>query len=620
MKRQLILVQLTLLSFFILLCNNETVHANVAKAPQLQGIDQNTTTIYLNGVSGNDANDGTTTATAVKTFAKAKELATTYQGITTIFVTGTVPISGDISLAGTNAIIKREAAFNGFLLNVALNQTATLSEITIDGNSQQATGANLSLINARGTLNIKNGTILQNNHLASTTARREGGAILCRGCTINMTAGIIQNNTANWGGGIMLKDGAKFNMSGGTIQDNHVINGPDMAAWNDAASGGGVCLYEGATFNLSGSALLQNNTSEEVGGGISVGTMEVSFGSNLLVMTGGTINGNTSGATGGGIFIQAAYGARESKATITGGYITNNGMLGTGITNFLFGGGGIYVNGYDFESFKNGELFLKNAVITDNEAEISGGGYAGCPISETKVYLTEGGAFYQNRANEAKDIYLLSATIGFGAHGGNPEYFISNTMLGGVPYHWKYSDGTEVPLNKLFGILTGEGVSLGLYTDETGNANTANLAKVFITGNTSATRGGGIGSNGNVTIGTEDETTEIAVSKNWDDEDNKLGLRPESIEIELWRKISGSSDDPVYIGFETIKPDVDGNWSLTFLNLPANNGSLDLYEYSIRERVVSGYSPVISGDAATGFEIINRKPVLPDTGFPVLYP
>jgi predicted outer membrane repeat protein len=193
-------------------------------------------------------------------------------------------------------------------------------------------------------------------------------------------------------------------------------------------------------------------------------------------------------------------------------------------------------------------------------------------------------------------------------------------MLGGVPYHWKYSDGTEVPLNKLFGILTGEGVSLGLYTDETGNANTANLAKVFITGNTSATRGGGIGSNGNVTIGTEDETTEIAVSKNWDDEDNKLGLRPESIEIELWRKISGSSDDPVYIGFETIKPDVDGNWSLTFLNLPANNGSLDLYEYSIRERVVSGYSPVISGDAATGFEIVNRKPVLPDTGFPVLYP
>lgn len=85
-------------------------------------------------------------------------------------------------------------------------------------------------------------------------------------------------------------------------------------------------------------------------------------------MTGGTIDGNSAGATGGGIFVQAAYTGiisnLESKANITARYITNNKMLNSGITNSLFGGGGIYVNGYDFDGFSNGELFLENVIIT----------------------------------------------------------------------------------------------------------------------------------------------------------------------------------------------------------------------------------------------------------------
>ena len=46
----------------------------------------------------------------------------------------------------------------------------------------------------------------------------------------------------------------------------------------------------------------------------------------------------------------------KSEATITAGYITNNVMNNEGVTNSAFGGGGIYVNGYDFNGFKNGHL------------------------------------------------------------------------------------------------------------------------------------------------------------------------------------------------------------------------------------------------------------------------
>ena len=46
------------------------------------------TEIYLDGVNGDDTKDGSNTANAVKTFEKAKEIATANQSISTIWVTG----------------------------------------------------------------------------------------------------------------------------------------------------------------------------------------------------------------------------------------------------------------------------------------------------------------------------------------------------------------------------------------------------------------------------------------------------------------------------------------------------------------------------------------------------
>ena len=63
-------------------------------------------------------------------------------------------------------------------------------------------------------------------------------------------------------------------------------------------------------------------------------------------------------------------------------------MTGRGATDKMFGGGGIYVNG--LSQSLQAVLNLKNALITDNEAAIAGGGYASCPVSTTNIFEKDG--------------------------------------------------------------------------------------------------------------------------------------------------------------------------------------------------------------------------------------
>ena len=581
-----------------------TIHAFVRRnAPEA------ISAIYLNGQNGDDSKDGTTAKNAVKTFAKAKELATENQNITTIYITGTVNVSGEVTLKGTNAVVKREASFNGYLMQVGNTATATFSDIRIDGNrnSEEATGTTKSLINSTGTLNIQDGTVLQNNTLTNLGYfQATGGAIHTDkgngNSVINMTGGIIRNNTANYGGGIFLNY-STMNFSGGSIQNNAAIDGTSSAGKGYAA-GGGITVYDGSTLNLSGNAEIKNNTSENIGGGISIGTGVGSNGADVLNMTGGTISGNSAGSGGGGILVQAGYTDKYGTANISGGTISDNRMTGEGTGNNAFGGGGIYVNGYSscISGYHNGVLNLTNAVIKENTASMQGGGYASCPNSETHIYVKNGVALYANEAESADEIYILASSA-YGPHSGDPIYSIAPSMLGGTPYNWKYEDGSEVPLNKLDGqLLAINNESLSLHTDVGSDSNAESLAKVVITGNTSATRGAGIGSNGTVNMG-EQDTIEIQVTKKWND--TGTGTLPEQITVRLYRNGSNTDKEPVYIGKETIKPDSEGNWKLTFTNLPKEDNAGNLYEYSVKEDPVDGFTAAVTGNQSDGFTITN---------------
>ncbi|MDO5044040.1 MAG: Cna B-type domain-containing protein [Coriobacteriia bacterium] len=579
-------------------------------------------TLYLNGESGDDALDGFESETAVKSFEEAKARVLANRFITEIIVQGTTPIEGDISLAGTNAKIIRDSpdeenSYGDYLFSVPSGKTATLSHIEIDGNSEgnKEVTKSLILVNKKATLNIQDGAILKNNHIRNLGDKEtNGGAIAAYSAKINMSGGSVENNKAVLGGGIYLSQ-SNMDFIGGTIQNNESQRAYDSYGDVHYSAGGGVLLREKSVLKMSGSAQVLNNHSAEVGGGISVNSTHTG-GDCVFYMDGGIIDGNSSGSCGGGIFIQAGYlGLNPSKAYISAGKITNNIMDGTGYRNNYFGGGGIYVNGAPWSGVEgsNGELYLTNAIITDNTAEVFGGGYAACPITKTKIYVTDGAAIYNNQADKGKDVYVL-CSFALGLHSGTPQYELSKRMLGGVPYQWKNDDGSLLAEAEYEGTLTAEGETLSLYTDEKGSELTQALAKVIISGNKSATRGGGIGSNGTVVIGTEADTIEVPVKKIWAGDEDAIDARPDQIKISLIASVKLEKDGKEQLVENIIDQQIlnkENGWSYTFTHLPKTSNGKET-SYRVEEEPVEGYSATISGSAEEGFILTNTK-TPPDT-------
>lgn len=604
----------------------QAIVLSAAKAPTAPA---RSTPIYVNGSTGDDSNSGTAPTLAVKTFAKAKQLLEASGG-EVIYVLGALRVSGD---AGTweldGKTLARGDGYHGELIRLAKDAVLTLKDIVLDGRGDEsqtgvATGSDGgggSLVGVYGgTLTVGEDAILQNNSIESRGHwyPEGGGAVFANNGTVNVEGGTIRNNEAVLGGGIFGINNSVINMSNGTIEGNRAIEGASTSLpISYGGNGGGICAADGTHVNLSGGTI-SNNSAFERGGGISMGTYYASWNySPVLTMTGGTVSGNTAGSSGGGIFVQAGYSESGNSGTpthaiayITGGDITDNAMTGEGDGNKTFGGGGIYVNGYSsaYSAYRNGELYLTNVEVSGNSASSQGGGYAACPVSHTEINLTNGAAFYGNTTDSgnARELFIM-ASLAFGAHSGDPVYEISPSMLGGGAYRWVYDNGDEVPLNMLKGVLSAfwnQTLSLSndLAADDAGVQKALDLAKVHITGNTSVTRGGGIGSNGTVYIGKSVDTMEIPVSKTWDDAGDKDGLRPGSVAVNLYR-------DGEYVGYQVVKPDANGNWSMTFKNLPANDAEGHEYVYTVEEREVTGYTAMVTGSAASGFSIINTLAV-----------
>lgn len=594
--------------------------------------------VWVNGKTGDDANPGTE-AEPVKTFDRAKKLMEQYDS-DIIWVAGALQVNGTTETWDLDGkMIMRDGSYNGDLVQVTNKGNLTLKNIVLDGGCKNGAtgiasegdggggslvavrGGSNDAVNDRSTLTIGKGAILRNNVIrlankSDGSLPESGGGVFASHGNVNVEGGTITGNTAVYGGGICGVYDAKVTMSSGEILGNSAIKGSNsLVGSSGTGTGGGVCVWRGATMDFSGGTISGNKAFNR-GGGISVGGGNTFPYDNqsMLTMTDGTISNNEAGSAGGGIFVQSGvapdkgYGpATYCVAKITGGTLSGNAMTGKGNSSKEFGGGAIYVNGYNnTDIFHNGELYLEKAVITDNSASISGGGYAGCPVSVTNVCLTNGSVFYGNRTDNgnAREIYVLASSA-YGAHSGDPVYEVSPSMLGGGAYKWVYDDGTEVPLNKLAGTLSAmrqESLSLSNALDGSSIAvqKALGLAKVQITGNSSTTRGGGIGSNGSVFIGKELETTEVSVSKQWNDQNNADGQRPESVTIELYR-------DGEYVGYQTVKADADGNWSTTFKNLPKADTDGHEYIYSVKERTVEGYASEVSGNAKDGFVVTNTR-------------
>ena len=387
------------------------------------------TGIYLDQMHGDDANDGLTESTAVKTLEKANELANA-KGTRDIFLASVYQVTGTENWDLGGKTIHRYKLGSYMIELKDASASLTLQNVVIDGAQYSVAAENAaetdSIIKAAsgGTIELKSGAILENNKAAQFGS----GILANNGVKITMENGaVIRNNTnRNYelGGGIMIGNGSTFTMNGGEISGN-------------TANGGGVAII-GSTMVMNGGTISNNSTYKtsgqgSYGAGVYVADYANASGGDILFtptpasfeMNGGKITGNTALDYGGGVL---TFPQQNQKITIN---INNGEISGNKVTN---GSGGAVA-----AFFGVTELNIKGGTLTGNSAYQFGGGVFlyqatnvtifGGMISENKalrggggVCLREGSAVKQTGGSIENNV----AKVGGGIYSG------TYTMTGGV--------------------------------------------------------------------------------------------------------------------------------------------------------------------------------------------
>lgn len=372
-----------------------------------------------------------------------------------------------------------------------------------------------------------------------------GGIYADKGATLKLTGGIISGNATygnpinngedtgdgGYGGGVYTK-GANVTISGSACITNNRVN--DRITWdklynNGLLGGGGIACTHGGKLSIA-DGLITANYSHEAGGGVYAGFYSKNNGKNIsFEMTGGTIAGNESdNAEGGGLRVAGGEGGDNvgTTATINAGesgkiYITNNKTM-TGSTPNRggdWGGGGVFIQ-------KGGKLNIVKTLITQNDAGGWGGGIGACPTGETIVSHSNGAAIYNNTdhgyddhmsaggngKNEDSDSKYITSTF---KEAGHQDFFLvrkndSNKtvavvlgkMLGGGSAGWQGTcDNAKITIDANGGAEAKYMFGLEAHPTDDAIANAQLAATTIISGNFSYTHGGGIMTNGDLTVG-----------------------------------------------------------------------------------------------------------------------
>lgn len=456
--------------------------------------------------------------------------------------------SGTLNLNGGMITTPRDLTNNGHIIYAEGKSNET--HVNINGGF--ITGANLNqqrggwggglcVAGAKVTVNMTGGVI------AANKAASGGGIFADSGVTLNLSGGVISGNATydkgignscggdtgdgGYGGGVYTK-GANVTIGGSANITNNRVDAwiADSSVYNFGLLGGGgiACTHSG-TLTMTGGSVTANY-SKEAGGGIYAG-----FHNQPIIkfsMTGGTIAGNESvNAEGGGLRISTGttgdIGTKPGTSNKI--YITNNKTMTGKSRGGDWGGGGVFVQ-------KDGKLNIVRTLITDNEAGGWGGGIGACPTGETIVSHSNGAAIYNNTDNGLSD--HMSAGGNGKNEDSNPDYItkdfkeaghkdfflvrkndsnktvavVLGKMLGGGSAGWQGTcDKTKITIDANGGAEAKYMFGLEAHpTDET--VEKAQLAATtIISGNYSYTHGGGIMTNGDLTVG---EVSELSVYPN----------------------------------------------------------------------------------------------------------
>lgn len=494
-----------------------------------------------------------------------------------------------------------------------------------------------NIVNVSGEFTLKRGKLYGGKISANF-----GAAVLVNnGATFTMTGGSIEAFTITsqvLSAPVAVGPDGYFDMSGGRISGNKVnasgspncsggvllwtwyddespakmdLSGEAVIDGNSAPQGGGIYLIGNTELNMSGGRISNNKATWGPGGGVCVAGQSGGNTTNKDVtsftMTGGVIEGNSAAKSGGGIYVNSDY------VTLSGGKIINNEASDWG--------GGVYV------SEQPHTLRLTNVVIKENEANVMGGGIWICPTGSLEVYITNGGAIFDNATDDPASRESAGADIAFvGSTSENRKLEISRRMLGGGRNVF-YKDGGIIqdttlgsvtagqvdkdvprfdpnnPGEEVVGFTTTAGCALISKPSEGAKQLANEAAKLIISGNR-ASQGGGIGSNGGVIIGNEGEYS-LKVNKAWAEDIPESSRCAVTIKL----KIKGIALDG-----DTVVLDEGNNWSAEFTGLPEPPQLLDCTV--IEDPLPAGFAPEVSemvqeSDTSYTITVTNKKAPAP---------
>ena len=427
-----------------------------------------------------------------------------------------------------------------------------------------------------GSMTMNGGTIDGNT---ATEFNSAGGVLVDKASSFTMTGGTISNNSANRGGGVLVRENGKFEMTGGTISEN-TARVQDSSIDKPNAGGGGVFVEHNASFDME-NGTITGNTTNGMGGGVATAVLNENdkTGGGQFHMTGGTISDNKA-SCGGGVYSWSGKG----RVVLEGGNIVDNEASRQG--------GGVYV------SHDPWAITIKNALVTENTATIQGGGIWACP--KGTVNLGTDIAIFENSAGESADdaAFLLKWNKTYSTSFTNQQYgggivtwYRDTSISHGDPNYGLFAglrfDASDPgnPVGLVSGDINGYGLKAVVSKESKALAEQAPLK---ITDN-KAQRGGGIGTNGEVTVpGELSGNTSVTVHKVWS---GNSGNDPSTVKVNLIRTKNEKSQTIATVILSENSKDKDGNaWSYTFSNLD------NTYTYTVTEDEVSGYRTSITKD------------------------
>ena len=366
---------------------------------------------------------------------------------------GSLTLGENITLTGTVTNNNGGAVYvNGGTFTMEAGSKITRSSASYGGGVY---------VDSKGTFTMGGGTISKNSASGggASGGGASGGGVCISGGTFTMSGGaVISGNTAtSSGGGVFVSESGKFTMEGGTI------GGTGGGSPNSAENGGGVYIFEG-TFTMSDSAVISGNNassssgSSSSGGGVYIhnGTFTMSGGA---VISGNSASSSSGSSSGGGVYVYETGKFTMEGGTIGGsdGASANSSESGGGVCvykgTFTMNGGSIQGNksngsgGGIYLDSTGGTVTLNNtSSISGNQAVQNGGGVN---IGSNGVFTMSNGTISGNTATQKGGGVYVSSTGNFtlGSSSAVSSPVISgNTKTGNSPNN-VYLDDTFLSID-----------------------------------------------------------------------------------------------------------------------------------------------------------------------------